>query len=101
MDHNSATYTIPVYRLQLVQEGRVETTTVTGPADLAFHLKEIATENDSARIWIHPERAKALRIADGDCMTLTSSVGKGRARARVPPYLSAEATERWTGPSAG
>jgi thiosulfate reductase/polysulfide reductase chain A len=54
------------------------------------YLKEIATENDAARIWIHPERAKALGIADGDCMTLTSSVGKGRARARVTDGIHPE-----------
>lgn len=42
MNQDSNVYTIPVYRLQLVQEGTVETTAVTGPADLAFHLKEIA-----------------------------------------------------------
>ena len=43
MNQDSNTYTIPVYKLQLVQEGTVETTAITGPADLAFHLKEIAT----------------------------------------------------------
>ncbi len=42
MNQDSNTYTIPVYKLQLVQEGTVETTAVTGPADLAFQLKEIA-----------------------------------------------------------
>ena len=46
-------------------------------------LKEVTTLNDAARAWIHPQRAKALGIKDGDCMTITSSVGKGRARARV------------------
>jgi DNA repair protein RadC len=43
MNQDSNTYTIPVYKLQLVQEGSVTTAPVTGPADLAFHLKEIAT----------------------------------------------------------
>ena len=43
MNQDSNTYTIPVYKLQLVQEGTVETTAITAPADLAFHLKEIAT----------------------------------------------------------
>ena len=46
-------------------------------------LKEVTTMNDAARAWIHPQRAKALGIKDGDCMTIKSSVGKGRARARV------------------
>jgi DNA repair protein RadC len=32
-----------VYKLKLVREGRVKTMSVTGPAELAFHLKEIAT----------------------------------------------------------
>ena len=43
MNPSSAQYTIPVYRLQLVQEGQAMTMPVTGPAELAFHLKEIAT----------------------------------------------------------
>jgi thiosulfate reductase/polysulfide reductase chain A len=47
------------------------------------YLKEITTLNDIARVWIHPERAKALGIKDGECMTISSSVGKGRARAKV------------------
>ena len=47
------------------------------------YLKEITTMNDWGRVWIHPDRAKALGIKDGDCMTISSSVGKGRARARV------------------
>ena len=46
-------------------------------------LKEVTTVNDATRAWIHPQRAKALGIKDGDCMTIKSSVGKGRARARV------------------
>jgi thiosulfate reductase / polysulfide reductase chain A len=47
------------------------------------YLKEITMMNDWGRVWIHPDRAKALGIKDGDCMTLSSSIGKGRARARV------------------
>ena len=47
------------------------------------YLLQITTMNDWARVWIHPERAKALGIKDGDCMTISSPVGKGRARARV------------------
>jgi thiosulfate reductase / polysulfide reductase chain A len=47
------------------------------------YLKEITMMNDWGRVWIHPTRAKALGIKEGDCMTITSSVGKGRARARV------------------
>ena len=43
MNQDPNTYTIPVYKLQLVQEGTVKTMPVTGPAELAFHLKEIAT----------------------------------------------------------
>jgi DNA repair protein RadC len=38
-----STYTIPVYKLQLVQEGQATVMPVTGPAELAFQLKEIAT----------------------------------------------------------
>jgi thiosulfate reductase / polysulfide reductase chain A len=47
------------------------------------YLKEITTLNDWNKVWIHPARANALGIKEGDCMTITSSVGKGRARARV------------------
>jgi thiosulfate reductase/polysulfide reductase chain A len=47
------------------------------------YLMHITTENDWGRAWINTKRAEALKIKDGDCMTLTSSVGKGRVRARV------------------
>ncbi len=47
------------------------------------YLKEITLANDLGRVWIHPERAKALGIRDGDCMTISSSVGTGKSRARV------------------
>jgi thiosulfate reductase / polysulfide reductase chain A len=47
------------------------------------YLKEITLRNDWARAWIHPERAKALKIADGDCMIISSPVGTGKARARL------------------
>ena len=43
MDPNPNQYTIPVYRLQLVQEGQTTTSPVTGPAELAVHLKDVAT----------------------------------------------------------
>ena len=42
MKEESIPYTIPVYKLQLVQEGTATAMPVTGPAELAFHLKEIA-----------------------------------------------------------
>ncbi len=54
------------------------------------YLKEITLLNDWGRMWIHKERAKALGIKDGDCMTITSSVGKGRARARVTEGIHPE-----------
>lgn len=47
------------------------------------YLMKITTDQDWGRAWIHPDRAKALGIKDGDCMTLESSVGSGRVRARV------------------
>ena len=47
------------------------------------YLKEITMIQDWGRAWIHPTRASALGIRDGDCLTLTSTVGKGRVRARV------------------
>jgi thiosulfate reductase/polysulfide reductase chain A len=47
------------------------------------YLKAITVRNDWGRVWIHPERAKALNIKDGECMTISSAVGKGRARAKV------------------
>lgn len=47
------------------------------------YLKEISLLNDMTRVWIHPDRAKALGIKDGDCMTLSNRIGKGRARAKV------------------
>ncbi len=54
------------------------------------YLKEINVMNDWGRMWIHPTRAKALGIKDGDCMTIVSSVGKGRARARVTDGIHPE-----------
>jgi len=54
------------------------------------YLKEITTLNDADRVWIHPDRAKALGLKDGDVMTLTSSVGKGKARARVTDGIHPE-----------
>ncbi len=54
------------------------------------YLKEITTLNDWGRVWIHKERAKALGIKDGDCMTLSSSIGKGRARAKVTDGIHPE-----------
>ncbi len=47
------------------------------------YLKEISVLNDMTRVWIHPDRANALGIKDGDCMTISNDVGKGRARALV------------------
>ena len=43
MTEEPISYTIPVYRLKLVREGSAKVMPVTGPAELAFHLKEIAT----------------------------------------------------------
>lgn len=47
------------------------------------YLMRITAINDAARVWIHPARAKALGLKDGECMTISSSVGKGRARCRI------------------
>ena len=48
-----STYTIPVYKLQLVEEGRTTAMPVTGPAELAFQLKEIATADREHMVCIH------------------------------------------------
>jgi len=48
-----STYTIPVYKLQLVQEGQATATPVTGPAELAFQLKEIASADREHMVCIH------------------------------------------------
>lgn len=47
------------------------------------YLMRITMLNESCRVWIHPERAKALGLSDGDCMTITSAVGKGRAKCHI------------------
>jgi len=47
------------------------------------YLMRITAINDAARVWIHPDRAKALGLKDGECMTISSSVGKGRARCKI------------------
>jgi thiosulfate reductase/polysulfide reductase chain A len=54
------------------------------------YLKEITIMNDWGRVWIHPARAKALGIKDGECMTISSAIGKGRARARVTDGIHPE-----------
>jgi thiosulfate reductase/polysulfide reductase chain A len=48
---------------------------------------KITTMNDWGRLWIHPDRAKALGVKDGDCLTISSAVGKGKVRARVTEGL--------------
>ncbi len=47
------------------------------------YLKEISVLNDMTRVWIHPVRAKALNIKDGESMIISNAVGKGRATAMV------------------
>jgi thiosulfate reductase/polysulfide reductase chain A len=47
------------------------------------YLKEITLRNDWGRVWIHPERAKALKIKDEDCVIISSSIGSGKVRAKV------------------
>ena len=42
MSQKSEPYTIPVYRLQLVQEGTADVSPLTAPADVARHLGDIA-----------------------------------------------------------
>ena len=42
MSQKSEPYAIPVYRLQLVQEGTADVSPLTAPADVARHLSEIA-----------------------------------------------------------
>jgi len=42
MNNEQTQYTIPVYKLKLVREGRAKAMPVTGPAELAFQMKEIA-----------------------------------------------------------
>ncbi|HMK33729.1 MAG TPA: molybdopterin dinucleotide binding domain-containing protein, partial [Desulfomonilaceae bacterium] len=54
------------------------------------YLKEIARLNDAGRVWMHSDRARVLGIKDGDCINVTSSVGKGRARVRVTDGIHPE-----------
>jgi len=42
MNNEQTQYTIPVYKLQLVQEGQAMAMPVTGPEELALQMKEIA-----------------------------------------------------------
>jgi len=53
MKEESIPYTIPVYKLQLVQEGHATAMPVTGAAELAFQLKEIATADREHMVCIH------------------------------------------------
>ncbi len=47
------------------------------------YLKEITDINGAGRVWINADRAKALGIKDGDYISITSSIGAGKAKARV------------------
>jgi thiosulfate reductase/polysulfide reductase chain A len=47
------------------------------------YLMKITNKNDWARAWIHPSRAEKLGLSDGQCMTISSDVGKGRVRCKV------------------
>jgi thiosulfate reductase/polysulfide reductase chain A len=60
------------------QAHHTHTRTVNQP-----YLMKITIEKDWSRAWIHPERAKALGLKDGESMTLTSSVGKGKVRCKI------------------
>ncbi len=60
------------------QAHHTHTRTVNQP-----YLMQITDKNDWARAWIHPERAKKLGLEDGQCMTISSSIGKGRVRCKV------------------
>ncbi len=51
------------------------------------YLTRITTITGGARVWMHPDRARALGINDGDRISITSSVGKGRARCRLTEGL--------------
>ena len=42
---DDAPYSIPVYRLQLVQDGTAEVSPLTSPADVARHLGDVATSD--------------------------------------------------------
>ena len=42
MQEEHARYTLPVYRLQLVQDGEAAAAAITGPDALAAHMKDIA-----------------------------------------------------------
>jgi len=52
MNPKTVQYKIPVYRLQLVQEGHTTTSPVTGPAEIAVHLKEVATSDREQMVVI-------------------------------------------------
>lgn len=54
------------------------------------YLMAITTRQDWARAWIHPDRAKKLGIREGDCMTLSTAVGKGKVRASVTEGIHPE-----------
>jgi len=49
---DSAPYTIPVYRLQLVQDGTAEMSAVGGPADVARHLRDVAASDRETMVAI-------------------------------------------------
>jgi DNA repair protein RadC len=42
---DAAPYSVPVYRLQLVQDGTAEVSPLTSPADVARHLGDVATSD--------------------------------------------------------
>jgi thiosulfate reductase/polysulfide reductase chain A len=54
------------------------------------YLKEISVMNDWNRVWINTSRARALGIKDGDVMVMSSTVGKGKVRAKVTDAIHPE-----------
>lgn len=43
--NDSASYEVPVFRLQLVQDGTAEVSPMVGPADVARHLRDVAVSD--------------------------------------------------------
>jgi len=55
------------------------------------HLNQISRDYQAERIWINAARAKALGIADGDWVVVTSSITRRKVRAKVTERLHPEA----------
>ncbi len=87
---------VPVWEPPLVAPGPGQFRLIQGHVSVHTHT---TTQNNSYlhalmpenRLWIHPDRAKALGVRDGDLVEVKSEVASQRVKARVTQEIVPEA----------